>query len=83
MSRARIAAALVLLALAGCATGGKLNRSAEVLTQDAIKARNSGAMRCAPRELALAEANLEFGKPRSSGATPAAPPITSRCPSRT
>ena len=62
MSRARIATALALLALAGCATGGKLKRSAEVLTQDAIKARNSGAMRCAPRELALAEANLEFGK---------------------
>jgi len=62
VSRARIATALVLLALAGCATGGKLKRSAEVLTQDAIKARNSGAMRCAPRELALAEANLEFGK---------------------
>jgi OOP family OmpA-OmpF porin len=62
VSRARIATALALLALAGCATGGKLKASAEVLTQDDIKARNSGAMRCAPRELALAEANLEFGK---------------------
>jgi len=62
MSRARIVTALALLALAGCATGGKLNRNVEVLTADAAKARNSGAQRCAPRELALAEANLEFGK---------------------
>jgi outer membrane protein OmpA-like peptidoglycan-associated protein len=57
-----IAAALALLTLGGCATGGKLKRSAEVLTQDVVKARTSGAMRCAPRELALAEANLEFGQ---------------------
>jgi outer membrane protein OmpA-like peptidoglycan-associated protein len=62
VSQARLATALALLALAGCATGGKLKRSAEVLTQDAVKARNSGAQRCAPRELALAETNLEFGK---------------------
>jgi OOP family OmpA-OmpF porin len=60
--RARVLAALCLATLAGCATGGKLKRNAEVLTQDAAKARNSGAMRCAPRELALGEANLEFGK---------------------
>jgi OOP family OmpA-OmpF porin len=62
MSRAGNATALALLTLAACATGGKLKRSAEVLTQDAVKARKSGAERCAPRELALAEANLEFGK---------------------
>ncbi len=62
MNRIRILPALAMLVLAGCATGGKLKRSAEVLTQDAVKARNSGAMRCAPRELALAEANLDFGK---------------------
>jgi OmpA-OmpF porin, OOP family len=62
MNRARIVTVLATVLLAGCATGGKLKRSAEVLTQDSIKARNSGAARCAPRELALAEANLEFGK---------------------
>jgi len=62
MNQTRVAVALCLLALAGCATGGKLKRNAEVLTQDAVKARNSGAARCAPRELALAEANLDFGK---------------------
>jgi outer membrane protein OmpA-like peptidoglycan-associated protein len=59
---ARIALALGLTLLAGCATGGKLKRNAEVLTNDAAKARASGAQRCAPRELATAEANLDFGK---------------------
>jgi outer membrane protein OmpA-like peptidoglycan-associated protein len=62
MTHPRLLAALGLLALAGCVTGGKLQRTAEVLTLDAVKARSSGAMRCAPRELALAEANLDFGK---------------------
>jgi OOP family OmpA-OmpF porin len=62
MNRPRVVTALFLLALAGCASGGKLKRNAEVLTQDAVKARGSGAVRCAPRELALAEANLDFGK---------------------
>jgi OOP family OmpA-OmpF porin len=62
MITSRAVVALGLLALAGCASGGKLKRNAEVLTQDAAKARGSGAARCAPRELALAEANLDFGK---------------------
>jgi outer membrane protein OmpA-like peptidoglycan-associated protein len=61
MSSPRRLTALCLLALAGCAAGGKLKRTSEVLTQDAVKARASGAIRCAPRELALAEANLDFG----------------------
>jgi outer membrane protein OmpA-like peptidoglycan-associated protein len=54
--------ALGLLVGAGCATGGKLRRTADVVQSDVEKARKSGAMRCAPRELALAEANLEFGR---------------------
>lgn len=62
VATARIALALGLLVLAGCATGGKLKRNAEVLANDAAKARASGAQRCAPRELATAEANLDFGK---------------------
>ncbi len=62
MRTRRLVTALCLLTLAGCAAGGKLKRNADVLTQDAVKARNSGAARCAPRELALAEANLDFGK---------------------
>jgi outer membrane protein OmpA-like peptidoglycan-associated protein len=62
VSRAGLAAALALLALAGCASGGKLKRTAEVLALETAKARTSGAARCAPRELALAEANLDFGR---------------------
>jgi OOP family OmpA-OmpF porin len=50
------AAALV----AACATGGKLRENATVIRSEIEKAKASGAMRCAPRELATAEANLEF-----------------------
>jgi outer membrane protein OmpA-like peptidoglycan-associated protein len=59
--RPSIAAALALALLAGCATGGKLRRTAEVVKADVEKARKSGAMKCAPKELALSEANLDFG----------------------
>jgi len=59
--RPRTLGALLLLAASACAAGGKLRRGAEVVRQDIEKAKKSGAMRCAPRELALAEANLDFG----------------------
>jgi outer membrane protein OmpA-like peptidoglycan-associated protein len=61
VSLRRALAALPLVLLAACATGGKLIRSADVVKQDVEKARRSGALRCAPKELALAEANLAFG----------------------
>jgi len=61
VSRARVLAVVALLALAGCATGGKLRRASDAVRSDVEKARKSGAMKCAPKELALAEANLEFG----------------------
>jgi outer membrane protein OmpA-like peptidoglycan-associated protein len=51
-----VAAALA----AACATGGKLRENARVVRADIEKAKASGALRCAPRELALAEANLQF-----------------------
>jgi outer membrane protein OmpA-like peptidoglycan-associated protein len=60
VSRARPALVLALLALLGCATGGKLKGNAEVIRADIEKARASGAMRCMPKELALAEAHLDF-----------------------
>jgi outer membrane protein OmpA-like peptidoglycan-associated protein len=47
--------------MAACAAGGKLTKTAESVKVDVEKARKSGAARCAPRELAAAEANLEFG----------------------
>jgi len=59
----RHAIAVLCLALAaGCAAGGKLRADAEVARADIAKARTSGAMRCAPRELALAEANVAFAE---------------------
>lgn len=52
---------LTLLAISGCATGPKLRARA-----DEIQALNQSieqrAYRCAPRELALAESNREFGE---------------------
>jgi outer membrane protein OmpA-like peptidoglycan-associated protein len=48
------------LALAACATGGKLRENATVIRADIEKATRSGAIRCAPKELALAEANVRF-----------------------
>jgi outer membrane protein OmpA-like peptidoglycan-associated protein len=48
-----------LVALA-CATGGKLRASAEAVRADADRARRTGALQCAPKELAIADANLEF-----------------------
>lgn len=58
----RLAAILVALAVSACATGGKLRQNSEVVRSDVEKAKRSGAVRCAPRELALAEANVEFAE---------------------
>jgi outer membrane protein OmpA-like peptidoglycan-associated protein len=55
-------AALLAIAAAGCATGGKLRQGVEVVRADIDKAKRSGAMRCAPKELALAEANVDFAQ---------------------
>jgi outer membrane protein OmpA-like peptidoglycan-associated protein len=57
--RRRLLAVAAALA-AACATGGKLRENASVIRADVEKAKGSGALRCAPRELALAEANLRF-----------------------
>ena len=57
MSRVRI---LVLLLATSCAAGGKLRSTQDVLRQDIEKARKSGAEKCAPKELALAEAYTDF-----------------------
>jgi len=51
---------VALAALAACATGGKLTQNASVVKADIEKAKASGATKCAPREIALAEANLDF-----------------------
>jgi len=56
----RALVALAAVALGGCATGGRLRAQAESLRAEAEKARKAGALRCAPRELALADAHLDF-----------------------
>jgi OmpA-OmpF porin, OOP family len=48
------------LQLAGCVSGSKIRADAEVVKRDIAKARESGAYRCAPRELAMAEAHVRF-----------------------
>ncbi len=45
---------------AGCVSGNKIRADADVIKNDIERARRSGAYRCAPTELATAEANLDF-----------------------
>lgn len=57
----RAALALGCLCLgAGCVSGAKIRADAEVIKTDLERAVRYGAIRCAPVELATAEANLDF-----------------------
>ena len=51
-----------LLAASACVSGNKIRADAEVLRTDVERARRSGALQCAPAELATAEANLDFAR---------------------
>ena len=51
---------LLVSAVPGCVSGNKIRADAEVIKNDIERARRSGAYRCAPKELATAEANLDF-----------------------
>ncbi len=55
-------AGLVWLTLLGfaCHSGPQIRASGEVIQTDIERARRSNALKCAPRELAQAEANLDF-----------------------
>ncbi len=56
---------LLLAAAAGalsCATAERLHRDADGIRADVARARELGAMRCAPRELARAEVDLDIGQ---------------------
>jgi outer membrane protein OmpA-like peptidoglycan-associated protein len=44
----------------GCVGGSKIRADSEIIKVDLERARRNGALRCAPRELATAEANLDF-----------------------
>jgi outer membrane protein OmpA-like peptidoglycan-associated protein len=50
------------LAVAACASGGKLRENTQVIRGEIEKAKRAGAVRCAPREIALAEANVQFSE---------------------
>ena len=56
------APALALLLLLGCVNGAKIRGDADVVAADIDRARKSGAQRCAPTELATAEASLNFAR---------------------
>ncbi len=60
MRTSQIVLAVVALAFAaGCASGAKVKQRAEVVRGDVDRARKSGAYKCAPKQLALAEFNLD------------------------
>jgi len=52
--------AIAALALASCATSGKLRAQADAVRAEADRVRKGGGLRCAPRELALADSHAEF-----------------------
>lgn len=54
-----VVCALPLAGAAGC-SGAQVREQSEVVRRELDKARSSGAKRCAPRELAIAEANHAF-----------------------
>jgi hypothetical protein len=58
----RFVASALLLACTACVSGSKIRAESEVIQADVERARRSGALRCAPVELATAEANLDFAK---------------------
>lgn len=60
MKRARVVLSIAALGLSGCFSSAQIRASADVIKGDIERAKRSNAMRCAPRELATAEANLDF-----------------------
>ncbi|WP_242393850.1 OmpA family protein [Anaeromyxobacter oryzisoli] len=63
MNRARaLRLALGVGLTLACATGGKLRETAHVIRADVEKAKRSGAMRCAPKDLALAESHVDVAE---------------------
>jgi outer membrane protein OmpA-like peptidoglycan-associated protein len=58
-TRLALGVSALLTALAGCA-GVQLQQDVYQVRQIAKEARDNGAYRCAPRQLALAETNIEF-----------------------
>ncbi len=47
---------------AACVSGARLDRYVDSIEQMVIDAEGAGAMRCAPRQLAVARSHLEFAQ---------------------
>ena len=60
MQRQGLVFALVIVPALGCYSSAQIRASADIIKGDIERAKRSNAMRCAPRELASAEANLDF-----------------------
>ena len=62
----RLAVSVCLLLMAmmvtNCVSGSKIRADAKVVKRDIQKARERGAYRCAPKDLALAVTNVEFAE---------------------
>jgi outer membrane protein OmpA-like peptidoglycan-associated protein len=65
----RLIASSLLLLFAACVSGNKVRADTEVIQADIERARRSGAMRCAPAQLATAEAHLDFARGELSQGT--------------
>ncbi len=59
---ALLCAALFLSHIGACASGAQLDQKTRTLDDLIVEARQQGAQRCAPRELALAESHNDFAK---------------------
>lgn len=57
-----VACALLLVAELGCVRSARLDREVDQIGQMLLDAEANGALRCAPRELAVARSQLEFAQ---------------------
>lgn len=64
LRRGLLAACCLLIALPGCVTGGKVEQDTERMAE-VLRASRLPAYYCAPKDLALAEANIEFARDAS------------------
>jgi hypothetical protein len=58
----RMAAALGLLLVAACAQQAQLDHDIESVARALLDVESAGALRCAPRQLAVAQSQLEFAR---------------------
>jgi hypothetical protein len=61
-ARLGIATLIMLCMTAACASEARLDRELARIAQSLVDADHAGAMRCAPRQLAVARSHLEFAE---------------------